>query len=154
MPTPSDNASDLAAASALAEQEPIAHATCPPEVIRQTATTHSVASERPVDGQQEQQQHAVAESAATEHDTQGSGDDAAPFAIEPVADSSPKTKNRDEDTFMTTLSPESAPLKTKEDQSSSPAGSATSSVVSSTSASSSYNYDFSNVRVCRVHSVN
>lgn len=155
MPTPSDNASDLAAASALAEEEPIAHATCPPEVIRQTTTAYSVASEeRPVDGQQQQQQHAVAEEfAATEHDTQGSGDDAAPFVIEPVADSSPKTKNRDEDAFMTTLSPERVPLETKEDQSSSPTGSATSSVVSSTSASSSFNYDFSHVRVRRVHSI-
>jgi hypothetical protein len=146
MPTPSDNASDLTAASALAEEEPIAHATCPPEVVRQT-TTYSVASE------ERQQQNAIAEELATttttEEDTQGSGD-AAPFAIQ---ESSPKAKNRDEDAFMTTtLSPESTPLESKEDQSSSPTGSATSSVVSSTSASSSFSYDFSNVRVRRVHS--
>ncbi|QKX55977.1 uncharacterized protein TRUGW13939_03076 [Talaromyces rugulosus] len=141
MPTPSDNASVLTAASAIAEEEPIAHATCPPEVVRQT-TIYSVASE------ERQQQNGIAELATTttttEEDTQGSGD-AAPFAIE---ESSPKTKNRDEDAFMTTtLSPESSPLEAKEDQSSSPTGSATSSVVSSTSASSSLNYDFSNVRL-------
>ncbi|CRG85024.1 vesicle-mediated transport protein Vid24 [Talaromyces islandicus] len=150
MPTPSDNASDLIAASALAEEEPIAHATCPPEVIRQTQATYSVASEeRPVDGQQ----HAVAEEIAatggttTEEDTQGSGN-AEPIVIEPVDELSPKSLAHEEDAFMTTtLSAESAHLETKEDQSSSPTGSATSSVVSSSSSSSSFNYDFSNVRL-------
>lgn len=146
MPTPSDNASDLTAASAFAEEEPI-HATCPPEPVRQTQTTYSVASdERPVNTQQ----HAVTEeiAATTEEDTQGSAN-AAPFAIEPVEESPPKTRTCEEDAFIPTLSPESAHLEAKEDQSSSPTGSATSSIVSSSSASSSFNYDFSNVRVRR-----
>jgi hypothetical protein len=153
MPTPRHNASYLTAASAPAEEEHIAHATCPPEVIRQTQITYSVPSEeRPVAGQE----HAVAEEIAAtgrttaEEDTQGSGSiNAEPFAIERVEESSPKTRTHDEDAFMSTLSPESTHLEAKEHQSSSPTGSATSSVVSSSSASSSFNYDFSNVRVRR-----
>jgi hypothetical protein len=149
MPTPSEVTPPLTA-SALVD-DPIVHATCPPEIIR--ASAFSVATEErsvddgDVDALEEGTVSATVESTAIEARV---GDDATSLQIATTPDSSSmKGRESEDDTDMDSPSPANSPSDSKDDSSSSPT-SQTSSVTSTSSTCSSLSHEFSNVRVCSV----
>jgi hypothetical protein len=148
MPTPSDHTPHLTA-SALPEESQTSHTTCPPEIER-GATFTGAPEERIIEEEDDDddvlEERAVLDAAATELPADRRISDATSLMMDSMPHSSMKQTKSDGDVVMGYMSPVSATSDGKEEQSSSPP-SQTSSAITGPSASSSINYEFSNIRV-------